>query len=1457
MNRLLLIAFLSFIAFLNTEILRAQPLSISSITRSSATICLGRKVGIKVVVTGGQAPYTYSWLPNATISNPTSDSAIATPTAATVYTVIVSDANSASVSTTTTISLFPLVTAQFNKRNPTCFGGVSGTIKIKALTGTAPYTYTFLPANAGFLFPGVFDSLTFLAQGTYTATLKDANNCTVSSSVTLTQPTAVSAIVNPIQPLCNGNINGGGVTIGAGGTPYANPLAEPYNVVWYASTAFTQLASGDSVASLGAGTYHVYVSDSNGCYTYPQQYSVVTIVNPTKVVSTPAITTALGCGGNSTAAVTVTGSGGTLGNGYTYRMNTGAFTSNNVFTGLTAGTYTFSTRDGNNCQKDSVLTISASTNITASSSVITPIACAGGTGTYSITASGGVAPYTNTGLSVPTLAGTYTIVVTSANGCSATTSVTLTQPAGMTITPSVSQPPCVGGNGTITASVANANGTATLSISGNALPYTSAAGVYTILATDANSCTKTATASIISPAAIQLNVTGNNPLCNGGAASATYTVSGGTGALSVKYNSNTITSPVPLPGAGAYTFTASDANNCSITTTFIINPGLVLNLALAQTASVTCFGLANAAVTLNASGGSGSSFTYRVNTGSYNTSNVFTNLSAGTYTFSTRDANNCQKDSIFTITQPSQLLASANVVSPITCFGGQGTYSVTAAGSTAPYSGTGLSASVFAGIYTITISSANACTATTTILMGQPTAILINPTVTNPLCAGSLGTIAATSSNGVGFVSLTVNGISLPANFAAGTYTVSALDANTCLQTKTVTISSPSNIQINTSVITPVCSTSPGTLSFTTSGGTGTISVKNNGNVISSPLSLAFGTYTLTATDANNCTRTTTVTIAVGPPSSLILNVSNKTNTSCFGSTNGSALLVASNGVAPYSYSAQPGVGSSTTGAYANLAANTYTVTTIDANNCTATTLLTINQPSAISFISPVITSPSYCKLNDGSLSVSVTGGTGLKTFTCAPSSTQSVAGTFSSLTAQTYSISATDANGCTASTTYMLTNTPLLNLALISKANPTCSGLSNGNAVFAINGGTPNYTYNISPSASSSSLGVFVSLVAGSYTTTVTDSKGCSISTSFAIVNPPSISFAPSVLTAPTCNGLANGMLSANASGGIAPLNYNIIPNNGMQPVSGTFINLQSSIYVVKATDANGCTKTTALAFPQPSVVKFSTITRTHVACNGQSNGIINALSSGGVGAKTLSINPSANQLNATTYNQLSAGVYTLTIADANGCSKTSSTTITMPTAITFSNVLSTNPLGAFNGSIVVSASGGTGTKSYKLNAGAFSSSGTFTSLGNGAFTITARDANLCSITTTVTLAGTTSLMLTDPYAENDYQQVTEPSSLESYVSYINQVNSEYNLSIYPNPTNGNAKVLLHLLNEDNLTIKVFTSAGKLLKRIDYQANKGSQEVDLNMSELQAGVYLISIQSEKGIRYNQLIEKF
>jgi hypothetical protein len=404
------------------------PITATASTVTNVSCFNGNNGSATVSPSGGVPPYSYSWN-----SSPIQTTQTATGLRAGVYTVTVTDSRGTMTTANATITQPNALTNVLATTitNVGCFGGNNGSATVTNPTGgTPPYTYQWNTNPQQ-----ITQTATNLTAGSYMVTVTDTKGCTATSSVTITQPAQPlsNVIGQTIQHAkCNGSSTGS-VTVSnpIGGTP-------PYTYKWNSvPEQKTQIAT-----NLSAGTYSVTVTDFNGC----TATSFATVNEPTKVTNVQAsVVKNISCYGLSDGSAKVSDPrGGTP--PYTYQWNTIPVQNTQTATNLKAGEYVVVVSDANGCIAQSLISITQPNAplVIGNAKVDKQVSCFGESdGAVSVpNPTGGTAPYTivwNTNpvqktYSISNLkAGTYTAIITDANGCNTSASATVIEPSQVVV----------------------------------------------------------------------------------------------------------------------------------------------------------------------------------------------------------------------------------------------------------------------------------------------------------------------------------------------------------------------------------------------------------------------------------------------------------------------------------------------------------------------------------------------------------------------------------------------------------------------------------------------------------------------------------------------------------------------------------------------------------------------------------------------------------------------------------------------------------------------------------------------------------------------------------------------------------------------------------------------------------------------------------------------------------------
>ncbi len=534
-------------------------------------------------------------------------------------------------------------------------------------------------------------------------------------------------------------------------------------------------------------------------------------------------------------------------------------------------------------------------------------------------------------------------------------------------------------------------------------------------------------------------------------------------------------------------------------------------------------------------------------------------------------------------------------------------------------------------------------------------------------------------------------------------------------------------------------------------------------------------------------------------------------NVRCNGANTGTDSVSAISGTLPYTYMWSD-ANSQNTATATGLSAGTYSVLVTDNSGCTATAANIIIQPNPLSASATVVTSVSCPGFRNGSAEGFASGGTSpyLYQWNNVNVQTSQTAG---GLTAGTYSVTITDSCGAMAVASIVVTQpNPLVDSIVVT--NVSCSTASNGSATVIPVGGTYPFTY-LWNDGNSQTTAVANGLSAGSYTITVSDSCGGSSTASATVGQPSPLNAITIVIANATCN--PTGLDSVFASGGTSPYTY--LWNDGSSQTTAIADGLIAGNYTVTVSDSCGSSTTASAVITQPASLNITTSVTGNITCNGASDGSISASASGGVAPYTYSWSPTGGT--NVTATGLSAGTYTVTVTDINGCSSTATKVLGQPSLIGFtitdsSNVVVSNDT-VCNGAIPMLVYGGTPPYTYLWSGGQ-----TTDSIGglcsDSIYCLTAKDANGCTASTCVQII----------------------------VAGVQNISNASSIKVYPDPNNG------------YFTIAGVTR-GQIIVLYNYMGEKlssitagNSSPVYFDISGRANGIYLIRIQTSDGVLVTQ-----
>ena len=803
---------------------------------------------------------------------------------------------------------------------------------------------------------------------------------------------------------------------------------------------------------------------------------------------------------------------------------------------------------------------------------------------------------------------------------------------------------------------------------------------------------------------------------------------------------------------GSYTITLHD-------TLWLMNQHTYCAESWSQTVSVTSVALAasttflspvcggdSGTVTVGGLGGEGP-YTYSDDNVTYVATDAFA-AGAGTATYYVQDANGCFANASATVTEPTILTANTTVVNA-DCFGDPMSVSIIGAGGQGPYTYSNDSVTysgidtyaVVAGTESYYVQDANGCFANDSATVTEPSILTVSTSVVNALCFGDNGSVTIIGVGGQGPYTYSDDDVTYSITdtytIAAGAATYYIQDANGCLANASATVTEPStalSVVVNSATSPTACGLTDGEVTITPAGGTiGTgylFDWDNDGtgdNDDAQDLAaVGEGSYIVIVIDSNNCTATTSASLA--DPNRPTITLDLATNLNCYGDGTGAITTTIAGGVAPIVIDwDNDGTGDNDDlDDITGLDAGTYNLTVIDADNCSNAAVVILTQPDSLVL---TIAYTLACSGDSTDIDVEVTGGTAAYTYDWdgdgyddPQDSLLAVAGT--------YTIQLQDANGCMVDSTFDIAEPAALALT-IAYTTLACNGDS-ADIDVEVTGGTAAYTYDWDGDGYDDPQDSLFAAT-DSLTVQLQDANGCMIDSTFYITEPTALE----LTIAYACNGSSTD-IDVEVTGGTNPYTYDWDTDGYDDPQDSLYAAVGT--YTVQLQDANGCmvdstfdiTASTALAL---------TIAYTAIDCNGGSTDIDVEVTGG--------TNPYTYDWDGDGYDDPQdsllavAGTYTIQLQDTNGCVVDSTFDITEPTTL----ALTIAYAGLCNGGstyIDVEVIGGTSPFTYDWNGDGLFDYQDLSSAVEGTYTVQVQDANGCMADSTFDITEPDALVLT-----------------------------------------------------------------------------------------------------------------
>ncbi len=1239
-------------------------------------VCIGDNDGTITIdpATGGTAPYTYEIDDGAGGVYTQVGSGAFTGLPPGTYTVTVTDAagcqSFGSWTVNPGVSCCPMTNTEAFT-DVSCFGANDGTITLTETNGAAPVTFSI---DGGTTSQGT-GNFTGLGPGTYNILITDNNGCTYTSTITIAEPAQI--IINDVVTDATCGLTNGEITLNAsGGSGAGYQYSIDNGATFQGSGTFT---------GLGAGNYNVVVMDGAGC----TEAMVVTVNNGGAPSIDAVVTADPSCDGACDGTIDITASGGS--GALQYSIDNGTtFQATGNFAGLCDGTYDIVVEDALGCPAIASATLNQPAPINFTVNVtdllcesvcqgeLDIVAVSGGDGNYQYSVDNGTT-FQPGGTFAALCAGTYDVIVEDGNGCQGTATSVIAEPAPLNMALTQTDPLCAGGcDGTIDLFTTGGTGTITYSIDNGTTTVTTplftglCAGTYDCVVEDDNGCKLFATVTLTDPVPVSFTSAVVDATCGAANGTIDITAAGGDGNYSYSFDNGANYGPSnQLTGAtaGTYDVIVQDGNGCADTNVVVLNNAGAPTVDSIQITDPTCAGSCDGSIVVFASGGSGAIQFSIDGGGTFQASNVFNALCAGTINVTIEDGNGCQASSSATLTDPAPVTYNVTTVD-LDCFnqcigeinitgvtGGAGGYTFSDDNGANFQTDSSFTA-LCAGNYNVVVQDASGCTATSTETITEPVQLTYTAVETPNSCNSANGpcdgTLTITENGGTGTMQYSVdNGGTFQASnvftgLCAGNYDVVVMDANGCTAIGVETVTEPTALSFTTVIQTTSCGTNNGSVTVTAAGGSsGTYEYSIDNGVTYGASNffdlLPAGAYDICIRDGNGCVYCEVVNVNNDPAQ--IITSLNTTPETCFGSCDGTIDVQLTGGTPAFQYGIDGGA-LQASNIFTGVCAGTHNIETVDANGCVVFGSVAVGGPAAMAFTTNLTDVTCFGACNGAIDFASTSGGDGVYQYSIDNGATFSATTNFTGLCAGTYDLVVTDGNGCTATGTVVI-NEPTALTMTFTTTDAVCSGYCDGTADAVIGGGTFPYDYAWSTGAPTTSTSI-AGLCAGTYDLVVTDANGCVIDTIGFAINEP----APFVITGVAiqdelCTGDCQGTVTVTAPGA----DQFTIDGGLTFQTSGTFNGLCAGTYTVQAQDAAGCLTDTTITVGQPTPLSIAPGNDTTICVGGTAN--IQAYGSGGTLPYTYDWG-TAGTGSPLAVSPVTTTDYTVFITDGNGCTTT-----------------------------------------------------------------------------------------------------------------------------------------------------------------------------------------------------------